>query len=50
MTIMTGNFTKAVEGRMSKNLKVPSSKAKELYRSMLTHGSKQPRKAGKTNG
>lgn len=50
--MMTGNFTKAIEGRMSKNLKVPSSKARELYRSMVLHGNKrqqEARKEGKAN-
>jgi hypothetical protein len=48
MAMTTGNFSKAVEGRMTKNLKVPSEKAKELFSSMIRHGSKRQEK-GKAN-
>lgn len=48
MSITTGSFPKAVEGRVAKNLKVPSSKAKELIRGMIEHASKRQKK-GKAN-
>lgn len=49
MSMTTGNFTKAIEGRMAKNLKVPSEKAKELFKSMIAHGNKRQKQEGKTN-
>lgn len=52
MAIMTGDFTKAIQGRFQKNLKVPADKAKDLYSSMVSHGAKRiaqaARKKGKT--
>ena len=43
--MMTGNFPKATEERVSKKLKVPSSKARDLIKGMIAHGTKAGKSA-----